>query len=134
MKIPQARANAADASFPTLVDDGSVFFKILRTQAKGGSNSTADGRLLLTGVSVAVTGDDASLLPLMTNKKHTENSTAKAMDTKAMRSDEADRRTVLEQRIAVVKRSALINYVSECRGDNGSSRDNVVVDTVLRFH
>lgn len=39
-KIPQARANAADASFPTLAD-GMAFFNIRRTQASGGSNSTA---------------------------------------------------------------------------------------------
>jgi len=43
MKIPLARAKAAEASLPTLVDEGREFFKIRRTQAKGGSNSTADG-------------------------------------------------------------------------------------------
>jgi hypothetical protein len=43
MKIPLALANAAEASLPTLVDDGKVCFRIRRTQAKGGSNSTAAG-------------------------------------------------------------------------------------------
>ena len=44
MKIPQARANAADASFPTFVDDGSECLRMRRMQARGGSNSIADGR------------------------------------------------------------------------------------------
>ena len=43
MKIPLALAKAADASLPTLVDAGRLFFRMRRTQAKGGSNSTADG-------------------------------------------------------------------------------------------
>jgi hypothetical protein len=38
--MPQARANAADASLPTF-EEGKEFFKIRRTQASGGSNSTA---------------------------------------------------------------------------------------------
>lgn len=40
-KMPQARAKALDASFPTLVEDGSECLRIRRTQAKGGSNSSA---------------------------------------------------------------------------------------------
>ena len=47
MKIPADLANAAEASFPTLVDPGNVVFKMRRTQAKGGSNSTAEGKALL---------------------------------------------------------------------------------------
>lgn len=43
MKMPLARAKAAEASFPTLVDEGSEFFRIRRTQASGGSNSMAEG-------------------------------------------------------------------------------------------
>ena len=43
MKIPLARAKAATASFPTLLEEGSVFLRIRRTQATGGSNSTAEG-------------------------------------------------------------------------------------------
>jgi hypothetical protein len=38
--MPQARAKAADASLPTF-EVGKAFFKIRRTQASGGSNSTA---------------------------------------------------------------------------------------------
>ena len=38
-KIPQALANAADASFPTLVDPGRLVLMILRTHANAGSNS-----------------------------------------------------------------------------------------------
>ena len=38
-----ARAKAATASFPTLLEEGSVFLRIRRTQATGGSNSTAEG-------------------------------------------------------------------------------------------
>lgn len=38
--MPQARANAADASLPTF-EEGKEFFRIRRTQANGGSNSTA---------------------------------------------------------------------------------------------
>jgi hypothetical protein len=58
MKIPQARANAADASFPTLVVAGKACFNMRRTHAKGGSNSTADGNFweddLVTVVVVVV--------------------------------------------------------------------------------
>jgi hypothetical protein len=43
IKIPADRAKAAEASLPTLVDAGSVFFRIRRTHASGGSNSTAVG-------------------------------------------------------------------------------------------
>ena len=43
MKMPLARAKAATASFPTLLEEGSVFLRIRRTQATGGSNSTAEG-------------------------------------------------------------------------------------------
>ena len=43
IKIPAARANAAEASFPTLVDDGNVFLSMRRTHAKGGSKSATDG-------------------------------------------------------------------------------------------
>jgi hypothetical protein len=43
MNIPQARAKAAHASFPTFVDVGNDRFNIRRTHATGGSNSTADG-------------------------------------------------------------------------------------------
>ena len=41
--MPLARAKAATASFPTLLEEGSVFLRIRRTQATGGSNSTAEG-------------------------------------------------------------------------------------------
>ena len=54
MNIPEARAKAADASFPTLVDDGKAFFNIRRIQAKGGSNSTADGKAEVVFVLVFV--------------------------------------------------------------------------------
>lgn len=43
IKIPLALAKAAEASFPTFVEDGRLCFKILRTHARGGSNSTEDG-------------------------------------------------------------------------------------------
>ena len=43
IKIPADRAKAAEASLPTLVDAGRVFLRIRRTQANGGSNSTAVG-------------------------------------------------------------------------------------------
>lgn len=43
IKIPQARAKAAEASLPTLVDEGKLFLRMRRTQASGGSNSTAEG-------------------------------------------------------------------------------------------
>ena len=52
MNIPDARANAADASFPTLVDDGKAFFNIRRMHANGGSNSTADGKVVFVAVDV----------------------------------------------------------------------------------
>ena len=54
MKIPLARAKAATASFPTLLEDGSVFLRIRRTHATGGSNSTADGGPDLVALLVAV--------------------------------------------------------------------------------
>lgn len=56
MNIPEARAKAADASFPTLVEDGRAFFNIRRIHANGGSNSTADGNAVLVLV-VAVAGN-----------------------------------------------------------------------------
>ena len=65
IKMPLARAKAATASFPTLLEEGSVFLRILRTHATGGSNSTAEGGpedddlLLAAGVvvvDVAVAG------------------------------------------------------------------------------
>lgn len=43
MNMPADREKAADASLPTLVEDGSVCLRIRRTQAKGGSNSTTGG-------------------------------------------------------------------------------------------
>lgn len=43
IKMPLARAKAADASLPTLVEEGKVCLRIRRTQASGGSNSTAEG-------------------------------------------------------------------------------------------
>lgn len=43
IKMPLARAKAADASLPTLVEEGKVCLRIRRTHASGGSNSTADG-------------------------------------------------------------------------------------------
>jgi hypothetical protein len=43
MKIPLALANAVTESFPTLVCALSEFLRIRRTQATGGSNSTAVG-------------------------------------------------------------------------------------------
>lgn len=61
MKMPAARANAADASLPTLVDAGRVCLRMRRTHASGGSKSTADvagrGWLLLSAVAVAVAVD-----------------------------------------------------------------------------
>ena len=54
MNIPEARAKAADASFPTLVDDGRAFFKIRRMHARGGSNSTAEGKVAGGGGAVDV--------------------------------------------------------------------------------
>lgn len=42
IKIPLALANAAEASFPTFVEDGRLVLRIRRTQARGGSNSTAE--------------------------------------------------------------------------------------------
>jgi len=56
MKIPLALAKAADASFPTFVEEGKLVFRILRTHARGGSNSTADAGPfpLLAGVVVVV--------------------------------------------------------------------------------
>lgn len=69
IKIPLARAKAATASFPTLLDDGSVFLRIRRTHATGGSNSTADGgpdfvaAVDAVGVSLLVTAlEGAGLL------------------------------------------------------------------------
>lgn len=56
MNIPEARAKAADASFPTLVEEGKAFFKIRRMHANGGSNSTADGNEAAAGGAVDVVG------------------------------------------------------------------------------
>ena len=53
MNIPEARANAADASLPTFVDDGNAFFNIRRMHANGGSNSTADGNALFDDAAAA---------------------------------------------------------------------------------
>lgn len=47
-------AKAAEASFPTLVDEGKVFLRMRRTQASGGSNSTADGGPCLAGSVAAL--------------------------------------------------------------------------------
>ena len=44
--MPHARVNACEASLPTAVELGRDCFKILRTQATGGSNSTAEGGAL----------------------------------------------------------------------------------------
>jgi hypothetical protein len=55
IKIPLARAKAATASLPTLLDEGSVFFKIRRTHATGGSNSTAEGGATVVVVVVVAT-------------------------------------------------------------------------------
>lgn len=41
--MPLARAKAEEASFPTLVLLGKECFRMRRTHAKGGSNSTAEG-------------------------------------------------------------------------------------------
>lgn len=49
IKIPAARANAAEASLPTLVEDGSVFLRMRRTHARGGSKSAADGKCCWSG-------------------------------------------------------------------------------------
>ena len=65
IKMPLARAKAATASFPTLLEDGSVFLRIRRTHATGGSNSTAEGGpddddlllVVFVVVVVAVAGD-----------------------------------------------------------------------------
>jgi len=57
IKIPALRAKAVEASFPTFVDAGRVFFKMRRTQARGGSNSTAVGKACCC-VCVCV-GDEA---------------------------------------------------------------------------
>jgi hypothetical protein len=56
-KIPAARAYAADASLPTFVELGKVFFKILFTQANGGSNSMVPGFLDSVGFGVIVQRD-----------------------------------------------------------------------------
>lgn len=57
MKMPADRAKAADASLPTLVDAGSVVLRIRRTQAKGGSNSTAAGMVLGAAAVVAAAAE-----------------------------------------------------------------------------
>ena len=58
MKIPLALAKAADASLPTLVDEGRLVLRIRLTHASGGSNSTAEagslGAMLLDAGVVAV--------------------------------------------------------------------------------
>ena len=64
MNIPEARANAAEASLPTLVDDGNAFFSIRRMHANGGSNSAAEGNAVDAADFVADDGggnsDDGS--------------------------------------------------------------------------
>lgn len=54
IKIPLARAKAATASLPTLLDDGRVFLRIRLTHATGGSNSTADGGPVDDGATTLV--------------------------------------------------------------------------------
>ena len=62
MKIPHARVNAVEASFPTLVLTGKVFFNSRLTQASGGSNSALALALLpfptegLVGVDTTFSG------------------------------------------------------------------------------
>ena len=51
IKMPLARAKAVTESFPTLVCELRVFFKMRRTQATGGSNSTAEGRPVVAAVA-----------------------------------------------------------------------------------
>lgn len=66
---PEALAKAALASFPTLVDPGRQVLRIRRTQARGGSNSTAVGNspppvvlvVVVDGrATTAVEADDAT--------------------------------------------------------------------------
>lgn len=52
-KMPAALANAEDASLPTFVDDGNEFLRILRTHAKGGSNSIAAVEEVVAGFVVS---------------------------------------------------------------------------------
>jgi hypothetical protein len=54
IKIPQARAKAAEASLPTLVDEGKLFLRMRRTQASGGSNSTAEGGGVVSDCDLSV--------------------------------------------------------------------------------
>lgn len=73
MKMPHARANAVEASLPTLVELGRECLRIRRTQANGGSNSMADGGdfvvedvlLLLADVLVVVADDGSAGLGAM---------------------------------------------------------------------
>lgn len=62
MKIPVDLANAAEASFPTLVEAGKLFLRIRRTQARGGSNSTAEGGPLVESLVDALVPDTAVIL------------------------------------------------------------------------
>lgn len=61
--MPLARANAAEASLPTLVDEGNVCLRIRRTHASGGSNSIADGGPLAMEVATAGLPWSFGLLP-----------------------------------------------------------------------
>ena len=54
INIPQARAKAAEASLPTFVDEGRLFLRMRRTQASGGSNSTADGGGVVSDCDLSV--------------------------------------------------------------------------------
>ena len=54
MNIPLALAKAADASLPTLVDEGRLVLRIRLTHASGGSNSTAEAGSLGATLFVAV--------------------------------------------------------------------------------
>lgn len=62
IKMPQARAKAAEASLPTLVEDGNVFLRMRRTHASGGSNSTAEGGC---GCDLSLSGGDVGVGSLM---------------------------------------------------------------------
>jgi hypothetical protein len=62
MKMPEARAKAAEASFPTLVEAGSAFLRIRRMQASGGSNSTAEGSGALARVDTIASFSSAMAL------------------------------------------------------------------------
>jgi hypothetical protein len=65
IKIPEARAKAADASLPTLVEAGSAFLRMRRMQANGGSNSTAEGSGALAAAGIAAIASFSSAMAVV---------------------------------------------------------------------